>query len=136
LPVCDQIRIAPERAAVETAELIGAHGRVDPRLASIDLGSWVQRSPEQIDPAELGAWMTDTAFASHGGESVTDFVARLDDWLGDCPAADLTAVVTAGTAQGLVAAALGCEFWGVETAPAHRIDLSRGGTRWRVRFGP
>jgi len=136
LPVCDQIWIAPERAAIETAELIGAHGRADPRLASIDFGSWAQRSPEQIDPTELGAWMTNPDFASHGGESVTDFVARLADWLASCPEADLTAVVTTGTAQGLVAAALGCEFWGVEAAPAHRIDLSRGSTRWRVRFGP
>lgn len=127
--------IAPERSAVETAELTGYVGPIEPMLSSIDLGSWIGCTPEQIDPAQLGSWLADPDFASHGGESVTAFVARLGDWLGGCAEADSVAVVTSGTAQGLVAAALGCDFWSVEVAPARVVNLSRRGARWRVRFG-
>lgn len=135
LPYPNPVQIAPERAAIETAELIGADGPVHAGLAAIDLGSWAGRSPEQIDPTELGAWMTDPDFASHGGESISAFVVRLHDWLIGCAESDLSVVVTSGTAQGLVAAALGCEFWSVEVAPAHIVNLSRRNERWRVRFG-
>jgi broad specificity phosphatase PhoE len=110
-------------------------GPIEPTLSSIDLGSWVGRAPEQVDPALLGRWLTDPDFASHGGESVTAFVGRLRDWLGACAEADSVAVVTSGTAQGLVAAALGCDFWSIEVAPAYVVNLSRRGARWRVRFG-
>lgn len=135
LPYPDPVRIAPERAAIETAALIGADGPLEPRLAAIDLGCWADLGPQQIDPTELGTWLAEPDFASHGGESVNAFVARLDDWLIGCAESDLTAVVASGTAQGLVAAALGCEFWSVEVAPAHIVNLSRRNARWRVRFG-
>lgn len=135
MPVSGEVLVAPERAAIETAELIGADGPLEPRLAAIDLGVWDGLAPGQVDPMQLGCWLADPDFASHGGESVSVFVARLADWLNGCPESDLTTVVASATAQGLVAAALGCEFWSVEVAPAHIVDLSRRNGRWRVRFG-
>nr|WP_255327775.1 histidine phosphatase family protein [Nocardia sp. 348MFTsu5.1] len=133
--VSREAQVAPERSAIETAELTGCAGPIDSKLSSIDLGSWAGLAPEQVDPMELGSWLMDPDFASHGGESVTAFVARLADWLKGCADSDSIAVVTSGTAQGLVAAALACDFWSVEVAPAQVVNLSRRGGRWRVRIG-
>lgn len=131
----ETVRIAPDRSASETAAEIGVHGVVDNALAALDVGRWAGLTPDQVDPAELGEWFADPDSSPHGGESVTAFLGRLSVWLNIPWTVDVGAVVASGTAQGLVAAALGVDFWSVEVAPAAVIDLERRGERWRLRLG-
>jgi broad specificity phosphatase PhoE len=115
--------------------LIHGPGEVDPRLRAIDLGRWTGLAPTEVVPADLGKWIADPDVRPHGGESITDFVARLSDWLGERKPDDMTAVVAGGTAQGIVAAAIGVRFWSVEVAPADVVDLRRRAGHWYLRLG-
>jgi broad specificity phosphatase PhoE len=135
LSLPDTVRIAPDRSATETAAEIGADGVIDDALKSLDLGRWTGLAPDEIDPLDLGEWFGDPGANPHGGESITAFLARLSAWLETDWAVDVGAVVASGTAQGLVAAATGMSFWGVEVAPAGVIDLERRGGRWRLQLG-
>jgi broad specificity phosphatase PhoE len=130
-----KVRIAPDFSARETAEWMRVDdGQVDPGLRAIDLGRWTGLRPDQVAVDELGLWFADPTAVPHGGESVAEFVARLADWLRGCESEDTTAVVAGGTAQGMVAAAIGADFFGLEVAPASVIQLRRRGGRWRLRL--
>lgn len=77
------VAVGPERAATETAALVGSGrvaGRVVDDLRTLDVGAWTGRLPEEIPPPELGAWFADPASHPHGGESISDFVARIQAW--------------------------------------------------------
>lgn len=114
---------------------MGAGAVLDTALAAIDLGRWKGLTPDRVDPMELGLWFGDQGASPHGGESVTKFVARLRHWLGEHQEADACAVVASGTAQGLIAAATGADFWSIEVAPAAVITLDGGRRgRWRLRL--
>lgn len=113
---------------------MGDDAVVDNVLAAIDLGRWKTLTPDQVDPMDLGLWFSDRNAKPHGGESIAAFVARLEYWLEACPKADLCAVVAPGTAQGLISAATGADFWRIEVAPAAMIDLEPRGGRWRLRL--
>ncbi|EGD56591.1 histidine phosphatase family protein [Gordonia neofelifaecis] len=69
--------VGPETSVIETARSARVSYTVDSGLASLDVGQWCGRSPEQIDPDDLGRWFTDPAWTGHGGESVDAFVARI-----------------------------------------------------------
>ncbi|WP_439033041.1 histidine phosphatase family protein [Gordonia terrae] len=72
----------PEASTRETAELLGVPPDhvVDDALRTLDVGTWAGRTPEDIDPVELGAWFADPGARPHGGESVEDFVGRVHAW--------------------------------------------------------
>ncbi|MDV7134054.1 histidine phosphatase family protein [Williamsia muralis] len=128
--------VAPDVSARDTARLMGARdAHVEPALRAMDLGRWAGLRPDQVDPVELGQWFTDPAAAPHAGESVVDFVGRLAEWLHDRGGDDVAVVVAGGTAQGIVAAAIGADFFGIEVRPADVIRLRRRGGRWRLRPG-
>lgn len=126
--------VAPDHAAAETIAGMGADAVVDNALAAIDLGRWKSLTPDQVDPMELGLWLSDRCASPHGGESVAAFVERLEHWLDECSEGDVCAVVAAGTAQGLISAATGADFWSIDVAPAAMIDLESRGGRWRLRL--
>lgn len=107
---------------------------VDTALAAIDLGRWSSLRPDQVDPMDLGQWLGDHDARPHGGESIAAFVARLRYWLDEHQESDVCAVVAAGTAQGLVSAATGADFFSVEVAPAAVIDMIGHRGRWRLRL--
>lgn len=113
---------------------MGADATVDSGLAAIDLGRWKNLRPDQVDPMELGQWFGDHGASPHGGESVAAFLARLRQWLDEHQESDICAVVAAGTAQGLIAAATGADFWSVEVAPAAVVDMEARRGRWRLRL--
>ncbi|MFT3663127.1 MAG: histidine phosphatase family protein [Gordonia sp. (in: high G+C Gram-positive bacteria)] len=71
------VRVGPERSVRQSAELLGHGSDVDPALATLDVGSWRGRTPEQIPGPDLGAWFTDPDAVPHGGESVRAFVTRI-----------------------------------------------------------
>lgn len=131
-----KVFVAPDVSARDTARLMGARDvHVEPALRAIDLGRWTGLRPDQVNPIELGQWFTDPAAAPHGGESVVDFVGRLAEWLQNRGGDDVALVVAGGTAQGIVAAAIGADFFSIEVQPADLIRLRRRGGRWRLRPG-
>lgn len=106
----------PEIATRETAELLGASDAlVDDALRTLDVGAWAGRTPEEIDPVELGAWFADPGARPHGGESLVDFVGRVHLWRdGRSGLADRWVVVAMPVAQALL-----CP--GVERFFAHEV---------------
>jgi len=55
---------------------------IDPRLMEIDFGDWDGKFWQSIDKAQIDAWCADFAnFAPDNGESLTEFFARIKDWL-------------------------------------------------------
>jgi len=101
--VCAPGVCGPESATRESARLLaGSAGfAVDDALRTLDTGVWAGRTPEEIDPGELGAWFTDPAARPHGGESIEEFVRRVHAWRRSV--ADTTlAVVAMPVAQALL----------------------------------
>lgn len=71
----------PEARARQTAGLFGAHPVIETALRDIDLGAWAGRDIGQVEPDQLSAWLTDSASAPHGGESVAHLCTRVAQWL-------------------------------------------------------
>ncbi|MFE0749289.1 histidine phosphatase family protein [Gordonia sp. NPDC058843] len=109
----------PESATLETAELLGAAGSVvDDELRTLDVGAWTGKSPEEIDPVELGGWFADPDARPHGGESVADFVDRVHAWrTAQAGLADRCVVVAMPVAQALLCRDAG-RFFAHEVRPA------------------
>ncbi|GAC56710.1 phosphoglycerate mutase family protein [Gordonia hirsuta DSM 44140 = NBRC 16056] len=133
LPGRSVLRVGPEPSVRQSAELVTAlpAGRpgsgvpaglaVDPRLATLDIGSWRGLTPEQIPAHDLGAWFADPAATPHGGESVSGFVERIVAHVSTLDPS-VTLVVAKAVAQALL-----CprpeEYFATEVKPAslHRL---------------
>ncbi|NED69102.1 histidine phosphatase family protein, partial [Streptomyces sp. SID10244] len=70
----------PEKATRESCELLAAGHAVDDRLATLDVGNWSGRTPEDIDPADLRSWFSDPSARPHRGEAIVEFVERVHRW--------------------------------------------------------
>ncbi len=124
----------PEASAIQTAEMLGIDGTLDPGLRSLDIGSWRGRLPEDIPVAELRDWFGDVDSAPHGGESIAGFVARLGRWVVDVAGVNpvdgvvnVTVVVAMPVAQALVAHNRhrgAHRYWSLAIAPASEQILS------------
>lgn len=136
---------APERACVETADLLGLHAKVDPRARDWDLGAWMGRSLDEIAttaPHELEQWSTDADFARHGGESLRQLRSRVTSWLdsleteGDQPLVIVapTAVVRAVLLS--VLNAPNATFWRLDLEPLSAVHVSLRPGRRAVRWSP
>jgi alpha-ribazole phosphatase len=73
------------RCATVAAAMAGDFGcahSVDERLKEMNFGSWEQQRWDAIDRGLLDEWATNFEHArAHGGESVAQFVARVQSWL-------------------------------------------------------
>jgi alpha-ribazole phosphatase len=68
--------------AAAMANDFGCPLSVDHSLKEMDFGAWEQQRWDQIDRAMLDHWAADFHHArEHGGESVAQFVARVEAWL-------------------------------------------------------
>ncbi len=135
-PAPQRLSTSPlSRCAAVAAALAGRLGcayRVDARLAEMDFGAWELQRWDQIGRAALDAWAADFHDARpHGGESVTQFAARVQDWLdtllpgGSEP---VYAVTHAGVMR--VAAAL---TLGVPVSRTTHWSLAMAGIAWLRR---
>ncbi|MCF3939152.1 histidine phosphatase family protein [Gordonia tangerina] len=107
----------PERAVVESSDVLQIQPVTTPALRSLDVGRWTGRMPTEITPDDLAAWFTDPVARPHGGESVARFVERIHRWYVTDGADTDLCVVSMPVAQALL-----CtdpeEFFGVEIRPA------------------
>lgn len=113
------VRSGPEDSVWQSAELLVAAPAAittDPGLASLDVGSWRGRTPEEIPGAELGAWFADPAVRPHGGESIAGFVARIRHHAATLPD-DAVLVVAKPVAQALLCTGVD-DFFRTRVLPA------------------
>ena len=133
----------PEPACLGTAAALGLAVRVVPALAGLDHGRWTGRGLAEVaddDPAGLAAWTSDPDARPHGGESVTELVARVAGPLEELtvPGAPAQAVwvATPLTCRAVVVAALAAPasvVLGLDVAHAGTVALSRSAGRWRLQ---
>jgi alpha-ribazole phosphatase len=115
------------------AAYCGCQWRTDPRLQEMDFGAWEQQRWDAIDRALLDEWAADLQHArAHGGESVAQLSARVQEWFDDMQAqtdgACVHVVTHAGVIRVLASIALGipldrCLSWSVDFA---RVAWLRG----------
>jgi broad specificity phosphatase PhoE len=131
---------APAPACRETAIALGLSARPEPALRDWDLGRWRGRTLDQVSVAEpdaVGAWLSDPGAAPHGGERLTDLLARVAGWLSDVATEGHTVAVThPAVVRAAVVAALGAPatgFWRVDLAPLTATELRGRPGRWTLR---
>ncbi|MFC8530795.1 histidine phosphatase family protein [Nocardia sp. NPDC057227] len=128
----------PEQRAVRTAAVLGVRAEVDPALRDLDAGRWRGLGLAELPPEQLHAWLTDPAFAGHGGESVVAVVARVGAWLAEVAAreAAVLAVTHPAVVRAAVVTALDAPpsaFWRVDVPPGSRTRLHFRGA-WTLRL--
>lgn len=128
----------PELRTRETAELLGLHAFVEPRLADLDCGQWRGQELQNIPPAGLRDWLTEPAAAPHGGESIVELVERVAGWLQQLDDAVRTVAVThPAVIRAAILVALSAppkSFWRIDVAPAGHTVLHRRGGVWTLRI--
>jgi broad specificity phosphatase PhoE len=137
----DQVLVAPERRAQETADALGLTGTTDGGLRDCDHGRWAGCSLAELQaeaPAALAAWLSDPAANPHGGESIADLIRRVAAW-SDSPdrgEGRVLALTHPAVMRAAVVHALGANptaYWRIDVAPLSRLILSRHGASWRLQ---
>ncbi|OBA74316.1 histidine phosphatase [Mycobacterium sp. 1554424.7] len=129
----------PERRARQTAQLLGLHATVEPRLADLDCEGWCGQTLRVVGPADLETWLTDPARAPHGGESIVDLTGRVAGWL-ESLAGEATPVVAVTHPAVIRAAILDAldmppkSFWRIDIAPVSRVVMHFRAGRWTLRL--
>jgi broad specificity phosphatase PhoE len=131
-----EILVSPLRRAVQTAAGLGPC-RVVNELAESDFGTWAGLTLHDIDPEDLGAWMTDPDATPHSGESLTALLERVGTWLDDQAKLDGTAIAIThgGVVKAAVVHALDAPpsaFWRIDVAPLSITELHAHDGRWTV----
>ncbi|WP_076477450.1 histidine phosphatase family protein [Williamsia sterculiae] len=119
-----RVLCGPETSVVQTAAELGFAAETVPGLRTLDLGDWSDRRPDELEPAVLGSWFADPDATPHRGESVRDFVERLQGL--SLPAEVATIVVAKPVAQALRLLADGGDptgFFAVEVQPLQVLTL-------------
>lgn len=139
LPTCvGQLLCAPERRARESAALLG-EPQVCEALRDVDCGRWQGLALSELaetEPQALAQWLADPEFRSHGGESVSEAVARAGAWMDALGPGAFTAVSHPAVIRAAVLHALGAEvklFNRLDIAPWASVRLVRRG-RWSVQL--
>ncbi|HZQ30763.1 MAG TPA: histidine phosphatase family protein [Mycobacterium sp.] len=130
----------PEQRCLQTAELLGLHATVEPRLADLDCGRWRGDVLSGVLPADLAVWLTDPSSAPHGGESVLELMQRVSGWLESMSAnrSRTVAITHPAVIRAAILLALDAppkSFWRIDIAPASRTSLHFRGQAWTLRSG-
>ena len=137
-PAGTRVLTAPEHRATETATAMGLSGAADERLRDLDAGAWRGDELNSVPQAELYAWLTDPEFRGHGGESVTDVIARIGYWMAEIASHGESTVAV--THPAVVRAALLVtldappkSFWRMDIPPGSVTRLHFRG-EWNLHF--
>ncbi|GAA4792884.1 histidine phosphatase family protein [Actinomycetospora chlora] len=136
----DRLLVAPSARCRETAGLAlpdrTPDGDAPEGPAS---GDWAGRAPADLDPAALGAWLSEPDAAPPGGESLAGLRTRVGAWMDGLEGAEATVVlavvdppvVRAAVAHALRAGPHGA--WRVDVAPLALAVLTGRSGRWNLR---
>ncbi|MEV5753978.1 histidine phosphatase family protein [Actinoallomurus sp. NPDC052308] len=131
----------PEERCRQTAAALGLEAVTAPALADLDAGAWRGRTLTEVEadhPTDLYTWLTDPHVAPHGGESLSELIARVANWLAELPAdaGRLVAVTHPANIRAAVLHALGAPpecFWRLDVTPLSQTWLTHHGGRWQLR---
>jgi broad specificity phosphatase PhoE len=134
---------SPAACALDTAQALGLTAQISPELADTDYGEWRGRALADIAveaPAELTAWTRNPQALPRGGESFSQVLSRVSQWLdGLDRAANIVAVTHTPVIRAAVLYALNApatSFNRIEIAPLSAIELRhsmRGWVWWPAR---
>ena len=125
---------------MQTAKALGFAPLLSEELSDLDYSSWRGKSLDEVhstDPDGVRQWLTDTNAAPHGGESIANFLDRMESWLarqhglGHILAVTHPAVIRAAVVLTLQAPAQ--SFWRIDIPPASITDLRSNGQFWSLR---
>ncbi|PTX42816.1 broad specificity phosphatase PhoE [Gemmobacter caeni] len=132
---------SPARACLETAARLGVAPKTDSALANLDCGRWTGLALAQVaetEPEALVQWIDDPTWRGHGGESRSDLVLRVADWLQGlsqdgthCLAFTHSPVIRALVLHILEAPAPA--FWSLDIGPWTITEFRHDGRRWTLR---
>ncbi|MFM0174993.1 histidine phosphatase family protein [Paraburkholderia sediminicola] len=137
--------VSPAICARDTAAALGLAASVDAGLADMNYGTWQGRRLADLAaeaPQDLAAWTRDPDAAPHGGESFSQLVKRVGEWLDALDGAkdraptharDVIAVTHAPVLRAAIVYALGASpvvFPRIEIAPLSMIELRRSPRGW------
>jgi broad specificity phosphatase PhoE len=132
-----EVLSSPALRCRETAAAAGLACSIDARLAECDFGDWGGRTLAEIPEADAGAWMADPDAAPHGGETLTEFAARVGAWLDEQATLDggAVAITHGGVVKAAVVHALGAPitaFWRIDASPLAITELHAHDGRWTL----
>ena len=139
---------SPALRARQTAEAMQMEAQSEPLLRDLDYGSWSGCSLDAVaaaDPAGSAAWLSDSAAAPHGGETIDGLFGRVSTWLGNAADWDgrVVAITHAAVIRAVIVTVLEAKpgsFWRIDIAPLCRVRLRGQGGRWTLlsmeRTGP
>ncbi|AZF58063.1 putative phosphoglycerate mutase [Pseudomonas sp. R11-23-07] len=137
-PETARLLCGPEARTRQTAGLFGERPGIEPALRDVDLGHWKGQALRALDSAELNAWLTDSAHAPHGGESVAQLCTRVGQWMKALE--NQPGHVLAVTHPFVIRAALlyvmqypASMFYRIDVEPLSRTEL-RFNAVWRLRL--
>ncbi|MFM0556037.1 histidine phosphatase family protein [Paraburkholderia sediminicola] len=137
--------VSPAICARDTAVALGLAASVDAGLADMNYGTWQGRRLADLAaeaPQDLAAWTRDPDAAPHGGESFSQLVKRVGEWLDALDGAkdraptharDVIAVTHAPVLRAAIVYALGASpvvFPRIEIVPLSMIELRRSPRGW------
>lgn len=141
LPHADRAFVSPGVAAAETANALGLAWQTEERLRDCHYGRWQHLKYNQVllrEPRGLMSWLKNPDTAPHGGESITQVIARVSDWMHDISRCDghTVAVTHAAVVRAAVVHAIEADtrsFWRIDVVPLAVADLRTNGRRWVLR---
>jgi broad specificity phosphatase PhoE len=140
IPSFDIVLHSPALCAMQTAEGLGLHAKVEPLLRDCDVGRWAGRSLAEVQaeaPEAVADWLQNPRAAPHGGESFHDVMMRVGGWMDGLLATDgsVLAITHASVVRAAIAHALGAgpeALRHIDVAPLTRARLSGNGGRWTL----
>ena len=126
----------PELRAAQTAALFSGQSEVDHGLRDCDFGQWQGLRIDDIDQAELGAWMIDWQAAPHGGEAIEQLYLRVSIWMDSLTGTGhIVAITHPFVIRAALMRVLQCPpvaFHAIDIEPLSVLDLRFNGM-WRMR---
>lgn len=126
----------PELRTRQTAALFSDDVGISDSLSDCDFGCWGGRRVEEIEPAEMGAWIHNSEAAPHGGESIHEVCQRVGDWMDSLSGnGHIVAVTHPFLMRAALLKVLHCppaSFHTIDIEPLSAVDFRFNGV-WRMR---
>ncbi|MFE9764085.1 histidine phosphatase family protein [Streptomyces sp. NPDC005808] len=143
LPATDRVLVSPTVRCRETASALGLVALDEPGLRALDMGHWRGRTLDEVgagEPDTVARWLTDSAAAPPGGESVRDLCERVAGWLDASAeiAGRTLAVVEPEIVRAVAVTILKAPeaaFWRLDVPPLTATEVSGRSGRWNLRLG-